>query len=175
MSSRPSEAIPRLAPHPRWELRSSHATLNRWSDAALPNTLTPGDVITMLSLKLLLRIAVPLLLIVAAFVLGWICARRTPQVPPVTFHAGLSIDRITELAELLVVQLEVTDVVVTSLQGRTGGVQGCCWSRGTFPWVSTSRQRGSRTSTAGSGRPYSVCQPPLPPARGWTMHEHGSY
>ncbi|HSH96639.1 MAG TPA: DUF4230 domain-containing protein [Roseimicrobium sp.] len=77
----------------------------------------------MLSLKLLLKVLVPLLLIAAAFIVGWFCARRAPQVPPGTYHAGLAIDRVTELAELLVVKFDVTDVVVTSLQGRTGGVQ----------------------------------------------------
>lgn len=77
----------------------------------------------MLSLKLLLKVAVPLLLVLAAVVFGRLSARRPPTVPNGTFHAGLSIDRVTELAELLVVQLDVTDVVVTSLQGRTGGVQ----------------------------------------------------
>jgi hypothetical protein len=72
--------------------------------------------------KLLLLTAV-LLLIVAAFVAGRFTGRRVPETPAGTYHAGLTIDRITELAELLVIQLDVTDVVITSLQGRTGGVQ----------------------------------------------------
>lgn len=77
----------------------------------------------MLSLKLILKIVLPMLLLAVAFIVGRISARRVSAVPPGTFHAGLSIERFAELSELLVVRMDVTDVVVTSLQGRTGGVQ----------------------------------------------------
>ncbi|HSH96091.1 MAG TPA: DUF4230 domain-containing protein [Roseimicrobium sp.] len=71
----------------------------------------------------MLKIVLPLLLIAIAFLLGRMSAGRAPTVPAGTFHAGMSIDRFVELSELLVVKVAVTDVVVTTLQGRAGGVQ----------------------------------------------------
>jgi len=39
------------------------------------------------------------------------------------FHSGLTIEQFAELSELLVVKLDVSDVLVSDLHGRTGGVQ----------------------------------------------------
>lgn len=65
---------------------------------------------------------VGLLLLAAGLVLGW--ASSTPRLTPFgTYHAGLTIERLAELSELLVVKVEVSDVLVSSIEGRTGGVQ----------------------------------------------------
>jgi len=42
---------------------------------------------------------------------------------PDSFHSGLIIERFAELSELLVVRLDVSDVLVTSVHGRPGKIQ----------------------------------------------------
>jgi len=39
-----------------------------------------------------------------------------------SFHPGLTIERFADLSELLVTKIEVSDVLVTAIEGRTGGV-----------------------------------------------------
>ena len=77
----------------------------------------------MLPLKMLIQVVLPLLILAGVFMAGRLSATTRAITPSPTFHAGLSIDRLNQLAELLVIRLDVTDVVITSVRGRTGGVQ----------------------------------------------------
>jgi hypothetical protein len=65
-----------------------------------------------------------LMLYVATFAGGmltvWIWNHKTAA--PASLHAGLTIERFTDLSELLVVRLDVSDVLLSSIRGRTGGV-----------------------------------------------------
>ncbi len=65
---------------------------------------------------------VGLLIIAVGLVLVW-ASHTTHHTPFGAYHTGLTLERLAELSELLVVEVEVSDVLVSSLEGRTGGVQ----------------------------------------------------
>jgi hypothetical protein len=56
--------------------------------------------------------------------LGWAGAMAFRQPVPVDgIHAGPSIERMSELSQLLTLRIDVADVLVTRIDGLTGGVQ----------------------------------------------------
>ena len=56
--------------------------------------------------------------------LGWTGAMACrPSVPADGIHTGPSIDRMSELSQLLTLRIDVADVLVSRIDGMTGGVQ----------------------------------------------------
>jgi Protein of unknown function (DUF4230) len=56
--------------------------------------------------------------------LGWIGAMAwQPPAPAEGMHIGPSIERMSELSQLLTLRLDVADVLVSRIDGMTGGVQ----------------------------------------------------
>ena len=81
----------------------------------------------------LTKLVVLLILMAAGFLLGLLAGRLTSHAPTVqdgTFHAGLTIEQLSDLSELLIIRIDVSDVLVSTVQGRTGGVQAVLLVKG---------------------------------------------
>jgi len=78
----------------------------------------------MMFLKIIVKSCLYCLMVILGFLLGRATTgSKPPDTPDRMFHAGPTIERFADLSELLVVKLDVSDIVTTSIEGRTGGVQ----------------------------------------------------
>jgi hypothetical protein len=65
-----------------------------------------------------------LVILLIGSALGWTGAMACrPPIPTDGIHTGPSIERMSELSQLLTLQIDVADVLVSRIDGMTGGVQ----------------------------------------------------
>jgi len=60
--------------------------------------------------------------------LAWALLMTRAPVDPA--HAGITVEQLTEVSELLVLRLELSDVIVTRIDGYTGGAQAALLVKG---------------------------------------------